>query len=68
MTHTDAPKAGVGRRGFFTGLASGLSVAAVALGARKVRAGSGKSVRKPERGPILYRRTEEMDRYLKTMD
>ncbi len=56
---------GVNRRGFFAGLASGLGVAAVALGARKVRAAA-----RPERpqGPVLYRRTAETERYLRTLD
>lgn len=56
---------GVNRRGFFAGLASGLGVAAIALGARKAR---GDSQQERRRGPVLYRRTEETERYLRTLD
>lgn len=64
MKHTESPQSGVNRRGFFVGLVSGLSVAALAAGASKARAAAGKVVR---RGPILYRRTEEAKRYYDTM-
>ena len=63
MKHNDAPKAGMGRRGFFAGMVAGLGIAALATGARKVRAAAQKRLH----GPILYRRTEETERYLKTM-
>jgi hypothetical protein len=67
MDHTQEPKAGVGRRNFFAGLVSGLGVAALVLSGRKARAAGGKPARKGDRRPILYRRTAETDRYLKTM-
>ena len=65
MKRSGTESSGVNRRGFFAGLASGLGIAAVALGARKARGGS-----QPERrrGPVLYQRTEETERYLKTLD
>jgi hypothetical protein len=64
MKHTESPKAGLGRRGFFAGLAAGLGIAALAAGARKVHA----TAQKRLRGPELYRHTAEADRYFKTMD
>lgn len=56
---------GVNRRGFFAGLASGAGIVALALGGRKARAAA-----QPERprGPVLYRRTEESERYFRTLD
>ena len=63
MDHTESRKPGVGRRGFFAGLAAGLGIAALAAGARKVGAVTARKVR----GPVLYRRTEETERYLKSI-
>lgn len=64
MKHTESAKSGVNRRGFFAAAVSGMGAAALALAARKSRATPA-----PERttGPKLYRRTEETERYLKTM-
>jgi hypothetical protein len=53
----------VHRRGFFAGLLAGVGIAALAAGARKVRAAAPKG----RSGPVLYRRTEETERYFKTM-
>jgi hypothetical protein len=64
MNATQTPASGLGRRGFFAGLAAGLGIAALAMGARKVQA----RVQRTLRGPVLYRRTEETERYLKTLD
>ena len=63
MNHTETPKAGIDRRGFFTGLVAGLGIAALAAGARKVKAAATERLR----GPVLYRRTAETDRYFKSM-
>ena len=63
MNHTESRQPGVGRRGFFAGLAAGLGIAALAAGARKVGAVTAQKLH----GPILYRRTEETERYLKSM-
>ena len=63
MNQAESRKPAVGRRGFFAGLVAGVGIAALASGARKVGAAAVSKVR----GPILYRRTEETERYLKTM-
>ncbi|HEX9843450.1 MAG TPA: hypothetical protein VGC20_11905 [bacterium] len=64
MIATEMPKAGLGRRGFFAGLAAGLGLAAVAAGARKVTA----KVMPRVQGPVLYQRGEEAERYRKSLD
>lgn len=63
MKHTETAGNGINRRGFFAGLATGLGIAAVAAGARKVRA----KVTERFSGPVLYRRTAETERYLKSL-
>lgn len=64
MKHTDSARSGVNRRGFFTAALSGLGAAAVVLNVRKARA---KPTPKGQTGPTLYRRTEETERYFKSM-
>ena len=59
-------KRGLSRRGFFTGMLAGAGVAGVALAGRKSNAEE-KPAQAPTKGPVLYRRTEEVERYLKTM-
>ena len=57
-----------GRRGFLTGMLSGLGVSALALTARaKTPAKAAEPEVEPSRGPILYRRTAETERYYKTL-
>jgi hypothetical protein len=64
MTHSDTPKSGIGRRGFFAAVVSGVGIAALAAGARKVKA----TAQRRLGWPVLYRRGEEADRYFKTLD
>jgi hypothetical protein len=55
------------RRKFLTGfLASAAGVAALIWSPRRARAEAKKPV-VPETGPILYRRTEEAERYYRTL-
>lgn len=55
------------RRRFFTSLLSGMAgVAAFLLAARRARA-EAKKTEAPETGPILYHRTEETERYYRTL-
>jgi len=55
------------RRKFFTTLFSGMAgVAALLLAPRRARA-EAKKEEAPEAGPILYRRTEEAERYYRTL-
>jgi hypothetical protein len=55
------------RRKFFSSLLSGVAgAAALLLMPRKARAEAKKSDA-PEEGPILYRRTEETERYYRTL-
>jgi len=55
------------RRKFFATLVSGIAgVSALLLARRGVRAEAKKSTT-PETGPILYRRTEEAERYYRTL-
>jgi hypothetical protein len=67
MKQTESTRATLGRRSFFAGLVSGLGVAALALGGRKALAGRSRPARKGEAGPVLYRRSAEAERYLKTL-
>lgn len=64
MMQSDAAKSGLNRRGFFAAALSGLGAAAVVLNVRKARA---KPAPKGQSGPKLYRRTEETERYFKSM-
>ncbi|MDH4246299.1 MAG: hypothetical protein OEW39_00610 [Deltaproteobacteria bacterium] len=57
---------GVNRRSFFTGLLAGAGVAGIALAGSKAQAADPASVQKAS-GPVLYHRTEDVDRYFKTM-
>ena len=57
-------KSGVNRRGLFAGIATGLGLAAVALSGRKADA---EPKQAPAKGPVLYRRGVEAERYFKTM-
>jgi len=55
------------RRRFFTSLLSGVAgVAAFLLAPRRARA-EAKKTEAPEAGPILYHRTEESERYYRTL-
>lgn len=55
------------RRNFLFGLLAGTGAATVALAtAGKAKAKSGGTA-EPEQGPVLYRRTEEAERYYKTL-
>lgn len=63
MNASDTPNAGLGRRGLFAGLAAGLGLAAVAAGARKVQAKLSTRVK----GPVLYQRGGEAERYRKSL-
>jgi len=55
------------RRRFFTSLLSGMAgVAALLLAPRRAGAEAKKSDA-PEEGPILYHRTEETERYYRTL-
>jgi len=55
------------RRKFFTSLFSGMAgVAALLLAPRRARAGA-KKTDAPEAEPILYHRTEETERYYRTL-
>ena len=55
------------RRNFLFGLLAGTGVASVALAtAGKAKAKSGGTAQ-PETGPVLYSRTEEAERYYKTL-
>lgn len=55
------------RRRFFTILLSGMAgVAALLLAPRRARA-EAKKTEASEAGPILYRRTEESERYYRTL-
>jgi hypothetical protein len=63
MTQRDTARTEVNRRGFFAGLAAGLGIAAVAAGARKTNA----APTAPAKGPVLYHRTAETERYLKSL-
>ena len=57
---------GVNRRAFFTGLLAGAGVAGLALTGKKAQAGE--TTPKPkDKGPVLYHRTPDVDRYFKTM-
>jgi len=56
-----------GRRRFLTGILAGAGVAAVAATApRAVRAGKPQED-SSDQGPILYRRTKDVERYYKTL-
>jgi len=57
---------GVNRRAFFTGLLAGAGVAGVALAGSKAQAADAPPAQKAK-GPVLYHRTEDVDRYFKTM-
>ena len=56
------------RRGFLTGMLTGLGAASVAAvaGANQAKAANATTTEKPP-GPILYRRTAETERYYKTL-
>lgn len=57
-----------GRRGFLTGMLSGLGVTALALTARaKAPSSTVQPKADPSKDPILYRRTAETERYYKTL-
>ena len=56
------------RRRFFTSLLSGMAgVAALLLAPRRARA-EAKKTEAQEAGPILYHRTEETERYYRTLN
>ena len=57
---------GVNRRAFFTGLLAGAGVAGVALAGSKAQA-AGPASAEQDKGPVLYHRTEHVERYFKTM-
>jgi hypothetical protein len=55
------------RRKFFTSLLSGIAgAAALLLAPRRARA-EAKKTQAPEGGPILYHRTEETERYYRSL-
>lgn len=55
------------RRKFFTTLLSGMAGAAALLLAPQRARAEAKKTEAPETGPILYRRTEETERYYRTL-
>jgi hypothetical protein len=55
------------RRKFFATLMSGIAGAAALLLARRGVRAEAKKMNPPEAGPILYRRTEEAERYYRTL-
>lgn len=65
MKSTERDQTGLGRRGLFAGMLAGLGAAALTLGGRKVRARGARA--KAGTGEVLYRRSDEADRYLKTL-
>ena len=56
----------VSRRKFFAGLAAGLGVAGVAVAAAKGEKAVAATVEN-DKGPVLYKRTAEAERYYKTL-
>ena len=55
------------RRKFFATLVSGIVGASALLLARRGARAEAKKTITPEAGPILYRRTEEAERYYRTL-
>jgi len=60
------PANGVSRRKFFAGLAAGMGMAGVAMAAGKSEKATTDTVEN-NKGPVLYRRTAEAERYYKTL-
>lgn len=70
MRDEQAPAGRSGRRNFLVGLLTGAGVVAAATGVN--RAGAARPApaeprESPPAGPILYRRTEETERYYRTL-
>ena len=56
-----------GRRNFLFGLIAGTGAVSLALGSGGKAKAAGRASDKKQKGPILYRRTKEAERYYKTL-